>query len=178
MIAQKIWEQLDASVDQVMLHRNTPGEALWLAQGAARALSETLVIFMKPYFASSDEVAQEAMRRHRARASGGKHETPGLKHAFYQTLADGDAWYPSNGGWVSDPRQATGEPRFTENFQRRRAGLEGDPDAQAKPVPKALDLSSATVQSILMGAQVLSPAELAAAYSLSEAEVVEILARP
>lgn len=174
MIVEKLWAQLDAAIDQVVDRKaaGDTGVEFQQAQGAARALSNALVLFMTPVFSMSQEVAKEGMRRRKARETGDtSYETPGMKHARYQTLTDGSTWYPASGGYTTDPKLARGEPRLGEEQQQNRAKA----NLPAVVKDSIVDLPHDLIANVKMASQVLSPDEIARANDLTIGQVRKIL---
>ena len=118
-LVSQIWDMLDEAFDIVKDPNATP-EAKAAAGPQCRAYCKTLVLFMTPIFTTDQEVAREALARWKARQEGVDHFTPGMMHATYKTVMDGEVMYEGNGGWVHDPAFATGAPRINSEVVKNR----------------------------------------------------------
>jgi len=118
-IVSQIWKMLDDCIDQVKDPQINEVQRA-VAGNQARAYCNTLVLFMTPIFTTSDDIAKEAMKRWKARQQGVEHHTPGMMHATYKTVMDGEVMYEGNGGWVADPAFATGAPRINDEVVKNR----------------------------------------------------------
>ncbi len=116
-IVEDIWHELDCAVAKIRAK-----EDVEQAKCEARAYARVLLLFMKPFFNTVEEISKEAMLRYKAKHEGLEHETPGINHARYKTLMDGEVWYKTKeDGWTSDPRQADGVPSPSELAMRTKA---------------------------------------------------------
>jgi len=92
-LVQKLWALLDIEVAKV-LDSPPGGKQTLKAQGAARALSEALFLFVHPVFDSADAVGREGIRRaHAIRA--GEDVTSGWEPTLPAATATGhpeDPW--------------------------------------------------------------------------------------
>ena len=116
-LVEQIWQKLDKVVDE-MKHEPKPTDlAIQNLRGQAEAYAESLVLFMAPLYNSVEDISREAGRRYKARKAGNlDYTTPGIGHAKFKTMMDGDVWYRSaTGGWTSDPNQASGPPAISDD---------------------------------------------------------------
>jgi hypothetical protein len=127
-LVSQIWEMLDKCIDDVKNPEVNEAQRA-VAGNQARAYCNTLVLFMTPIFSTSNDVAKEAMARWRARRDGVEHHTPGMMHATYKTVLDGDVWYEGTDGFTSDPAFASGAPRINNETVKNR--MKGALDAAA-----------------------------------------------
>lgn len=99
-LLRKTWELLDKKVDVILAEPKGPGDNAIeadnreRARNEARGVAETLAILMQPFLTSADDVVKHAVKRHKARAAGTTHETPGLAEHL---------WDP-NTNWDGTPR--------------------------------------------------------------------------
>lgn len=122
-LVEEIWKKLDKVVDD-MKHDPAPTDlAMQNLRGKAEAYAESLVLFMRPLYNSVEDISRESGRRYKARLAGDlDYETPGIRHAKYRTMMDGDVWYRGKaGGWTDDPRQAAGDPTLSDEAILNRA---------------------------------------------------------
>lgn len=119
-LVSEIWGYLDEEVD-IFKNEEATEEERNMAGVRARAHCRTLLLFMRPIFHSEDEIVKESIKRWKARQAGEEHETPGLLHATYKTLTDGDPWYKAaDGGWTNDPKFAVSPPAMYPDAVKNR----------------------------------------------------------
>lgn len=82
------WKKLDAHVDIIKDPKSA--DELFYSKAAARTLAEVLVMFMKPFYATSDDIVREAMNRWKSRQDATEHETPGLAEVIWDPTKNWD----------------------------------------------------------------------------------------
>jgi hypothetical protein len=76
-LLQEGWAKLDDVIDAIYISTDLDDRDALKAQ--AKGMSEILALFMVPHFTDSKSIAQEALRRYKARQAGDEtYETPGL----------------------------------------------------------------------------------------------------
>src|SRR6266542_1056016 len=84
-LVEQMWEKVDSAYAELMSTDDLAEKTR--LKGAVRMACELIVIFMPPYFRTSDEVGREVMKRHKLKQEGEQYETAGLGSRTYE-LAD------------------------------------------------------------------------------------------
>lgn len=86
-LVRQLWEKLDAEVEQIK-QGETNGE--W-HKARATAFAEAIVLFMQPFFPTTQSVSEEALRRYEAKANGDdEYETAGIGSRRYEAAVRQD----------------------------------------------------------------------------------------
>lgn len=88
-LVQQLWDKLDLSMD-VIRDDTQADEVKHDEKVRARAIAECIAIFMPPFFTTANDVASEALRRHKAKQAGEEYETPGLGARRYEAAVRND----------------------------------------------------------------------------------------
>lgn len=162
-LVQQMWDLLDEEMDGAM--HDVPGTKI-----RARAIAECVAIFMVPFFTTADEVAQEALKRWKAKQAGNlEYETAGLAARRYDRPgleSKYEGWYKApDGGFTSDIAQA-GLP----TNKKRGGGVQ----TASKPAHK---LNEKEIEAIrfMNTSGGFSVAQLAKTYGVSEAIINSVL---
>jgi hypothetical protein len=140
-----LWSMLDYEIDEVM----SPGAIdREYSKTRSRALCDGIAVLMAGFYADSDAVAREGLARHKARADGTEHETPGLAESIWDphTRWDGTPLAPET------PQKARPIAKKIENNTPL-------PPEAIPAVKKALETKMMTIS------------QIAAMYKVSEATV-------
>lgn len=110
-LVQQLWEKLDREVDEIKGNPNAAG--VEYHQHRARAIAECIIIFMKPFFETADDIVRESMERWKARQRGDlEYETAGIGHRRYESAAAAHlsatpGWYgTAQDGYTANPDMA------------------------------------------------------------------------
>ena len=171
-LVQQMWDLLDDVMNELMDATDEKEKDFYKSR--ARAIAECIAIFMKPFFDTADEIAREAVRRHKARQDGDtEYETAGIGARRYEVAAMAHSsatpgWYTSpDGGYTSDPSRAG-------RTSSRRSGR-----GTTAPAPVRIRLSTEDQEGIKNAhagmPQIFTIAVLAKQYGTTEAEVSAIL---